>query len=198
MIVKSCGKPGRCPNKPSLKLPSTYTTNLGEKISFQKINYGEFKPEKCQIYIPRNKKEHDGVCYCRNVHLCQAQCKQCGAPCTKEYRQDHVFHSCIHGNIKNSSIYISNKNEHSYATVIKDDKEYKLTEGEIAQIFSCDKYCREQGQGHTHIFTSENRINDQNNQQFKFIEEKNNKYIYECKCSYFWKEILKEIYFLLL
>ena len=189
-----CQKPGRCQSDHNLTMELSYKTNLGKYISFTKISYGEMKKEKCRINIPRNKKKHDGDCDCRSEHKCQVQCKQCGAPCTKSYREEHNIHSCTHGYIKNSSIYISN-NGHTYASIIKDDMKYKFNDDEMEQIFSCDQYCREQGQGHTHIFTSENRNNVQNNQQFKFIEEKDNKYIYECKCSYFWKEILKfEIY----
>ena len=53
----------------------------------------------------------------------------------------------------------------------------------------CDEYCREQGQGHTHLFNSLDKI--EQNENIKLFKEENNEFIYECKCSYFWNDILK-------
>ena len=71
----------------------------------------------------------------------------------------------------------------------KENRSYKFIEGETAKIFFCDEYCREQGQGHTHLFYSIKEIDE--NEDVKFIKEENNEKIYECKCSYFWNNILK-------
>ena len=75
------------------------------------------------------------------------------------------------------------------ALIRKDNKSYKFIEGETAKIFFCDEYCREQGQGHTHLFES-NIFMEKNNDSHLYKKE-DDKYIYECKCSYFWKNILE-------
>ena len=69
------------------------------------------------------------------------------------------------------------------------NKYYKFKDGETAKIYFCDGYCREQGQGHTHLFESKEIIN--NNENVRLYIENSEKKIYECKCEYFWKEILK-------
>ena len=77
----------------------------------------------------------------------------------------------------------------------KENKSYKFIEGETAKIFFCDQYCREQGQGHTHLFSSVYKI-EQNEDVRLYKKDYNyyyyyNEFIYECKCSYFWNNILK-------
>ena len=68
------------------------------------------------------------------------------------------------------------------------NKNYSFQEGEKAIIFFCDEYCKEQGQGHIHQFISHFK-KIQENENVKLIDSKKN--IYECKCSYFWENILK-------
>ena len=189
-----CKKPGLCKNDPLLEgegEDATYQSKLGQSIDYKKFNIGINEPEKCRIEIPPNKMKHEGPCDCRNAHFCNFQCQQCLVYCIEYYAPSHSLHFCTHGNIKKSYIYISDKKENSYANVIKDNKKYKLIEGEGAEIFLCDQYCREQGQGHTHLFESEDKIDEYNNEQIKLVEEKDNKYIYESKCPYFWENILK-------
>ena len=70
----------------------------------------------------------------------------------------------------------------------KDNTYYKFKEGETAIAFYCDEYCKEQGQGHIHQIKSDKRIDNEN---IKFIRQESHYYIYECKCSYFWENILR-------
>ena len=73
----------------------------------------------------------------------------------------------------------------------KENRNYKMKQGETAKIFFCDEYCREQGQGHTHLFDSLYRINIDKDIDIRFFKEENGKYTYECKCSYYWEHVLK-------
>ena len=94
------------------------------------------------------------------------------------------MHKCFHGSIKNSNISISDSND---ALVKKDNTYYKFKEGETVIAFYCDEYCKEQGQGH-HLIKSEEKINNENT---KLKSQESHYYIYECKCAYFWDNILK-------
>ena len=122
------------------------------------------------------------------THKCGFQCKQCLYYCI--YSINHQgFHYCFHGNIKYSSIHINDDNEnYSYVVVKKKNKSFKLTQGESVQMFLCDEYCKEQGQGHTHYFESFFKID---NEQVRLYKIEVNRLIYECNCCYFWDNILK-------
>ena len=170
----------------------------GVKKIYNGIEYLEINPQKeklkkaCKIGIPPNKIIHENNHWCgKTEHTCTFQCKQCLYYCTKEYDHEKKgeLHFCTHGNIKQSFVYISDKNEQS-AQIIKDKKSHQFKDGEKAIIFYCDKYCRDQGQGHIHYFDSleppEKIVDDIN---VRKVEKKD--YIYECKCDYFWKHVLK-------
>jgi len=165
-----------------------YKTKLGQEIKYKIIVQEAFK-NKCIIKIPNNEFNHLGkhTCGDKFPHKCGFKCIQCERYCT-ESKGHYGLHNCIHGNIKNSLFSISDNNE---AMVRKDNQYYKFTDKESAKVFFCEQYCREQGQGHTHLFNSTKIIRDEN---VKIHEEKKNffsEYIYECKCSYFWENILK-------
>jgi len=168
-----------------------YVTNLGQTINFKYIKFQKTIREKCKIGIPPNEFNHSGNKHSCNssFHSCGFQCKQCEYYCIEPYGHTDL-HFCNHGNIKYSSIHVTNEDENfTYAMVKKENKIYKLTEGESVHIFFCDQYCKEQGQGHTHYFESFNQII---NEDVKFHEMiPSGKYVYECKCSYFWENILK-------
>ena len=147
---------------------------------------------QCKIKIQSNKIDHlnESIKHsCRSeIHKCGFQCKQCEYYCTEGYGHQGL-HNCLHGNIKNSFFKTTDLNG---AMVIKDNKYYKFKDEETAKIYFCDGYCREQGQGHTHLFESQERINNEN---VRLYNENSEKKIYECKCEYFWKEILKYEYY---
>ena len=59
-------------------------------------------------------------------------------------------------------------------------------------MFFCDQYCKEQGQGHIHLFESSEKIQHDdvkciNKWSLNFFSN----YKYECKCSFYWENILK-------
>ena len=131
------------------------------------------RKNKCQKLIPFGELKHSGNHSCGlDNHYCGFKCNQCEFYCILPY--GHLdLHNCHHGNIRNLPIILSNNS-------IKKDEEAKL--------ISCDIFCREKGQEHMHYFESDIKIN---NGEVKLCKEIDNKYIYECKCSYFWKNILK-------
>ena len=127
-------------------------------------------------------KEHS----CKNErHKCGFQCKQCEYYCTEKDGHQGL-HNCLHGNINNSFFKTTDLNG---SMVKKDDRYYKFKDKETAKIFICNEYCTQQGQGHTHLFESKEEIN--NNENVRLYNKNYEKKIYECKCEYFWKEILK-------
>jgi uncharacterized protein YegL len=141
--------------------------------------------QKCSIKIKENEFSHSGEHKCENeIHKCGFQCRQCGYYCIEKYGHQGL-HFCYHGSIKESCISISNSKD---ALVKKNDTYYKFKKGETAIAFYCDEYCREQGQGHTHLIKKDKTIDNENT---KLLRKENNYYIYECKCSYFWENILE-------
>ena len=142
------------------------------------------------VKIPPNEFSHIGKNHtCKYFkHFCGFQCKQCNYYCEKLYGHKDL-HKCFHGNIRHSSIFINDyTNKNSVANINKDNQSYKLTEGESVKIFVCDNYCKQQGQGHIHFFESEEEINSKD---VKLEKIYTNKFLYKCKCSYFWENILK-------
>lgn len=161
-----------------------YRSQSGEEIHYT-IKFQEIKKKKCSIKIKENEFSHSGEHKCESeMHKCGFQCIQCGYYCIEKFGHDGL-HKCFHGSIKDSFISISDSND---AFVKKDNTYYKFKEGETAIAFFCDEYCKEQGQGHIHLIKSEKKIN---NEDTKFICQESNYYIYECKCSYFWDNILR-------
>ena len=165
-----------------------YTTKEGKEVHYRKVLFQQILRNQCNENLPPNEFEHEGKHICNaSTHQCGYQCRQCEYYCTKNKGHDNR-HSCEHGNIKNSSIYVRNTemNESDTSAIVKkENQNIELKEGESAEIFVCDEYCKEQGQGHTHYFESEYEIINENVIK---IANKNN--LYECKCSYFWENIL--------
>jgi hypothetical protein len=182
---ENCGKDGYCEIKSFIKEEEqTYKSMSGEEIKYHIIKIQEQVKKKCSIKIPINEFSHNFHSCEAEIHKCGEKCLQCNYCCTESYGHSGL-HNCIHGNIINSYFAVSN----NIAMIRKENKSYKIIEGETAKIFFCDEYCREQGQGHTHLFNSITKIDE--NKDVKFIKEENNEKIYECKCSYFWNNILK-------
>ena len=184
---EKCQSKGCCEIQSFVQLEEkTYTTNSGEKIPYKETKSQEVKKNNCCIKIKENEITHLNSHKCEEkVHKCGYQCPQCEYYCTED--EGHMgLHNCFHGNIKNSYISVSGLN---IITIIrKENKEYHFQKGEKPIVFFCDEYCKEQGQGHIHQFTSIYK---------KIIENENvrlvsgNDHLYECKCSYFWENILK-------
>ena len=163
-----------------------YQSIYGEDIKYNAKKSQELKKNNCYIKIKENESNHQNGHICEvKAHKCGYQCPQCEYYCTED--EGHLgLHNCFHGNIKNSYISVSDKGK--IAKVKKENKNYNFQEGEKAIIFFCDEYCKEQGQGHIHQFISHFK-KIQENENVKLIDSK--KDIYECKCSYFWENILK-------
>ena len=163
-----------------------YQSINGEDIKYNAKKSQELKKNNCNIKIKENESNHPNGHICEvKAHKCGYQCPQCEYYCTED--EGHTgLHNCFHGNIKNS--YISVSDNGKIAKVKKENKDYNFQEGEKAIIFFCDEYCKEQGQGHIHQFISNFKKIEQD-ENVKLIDSK--KHIYECKCSYFWENILK-------
>jgi uncharacterized protein YkuJ len=183
---KDCEIMGTCIIESGAKEERFYTSKSGEKIPYI-IILQEIKKLKCSIDIGKNKFSHNGKHECENKdnpHKCGFKCIQCGYYCSEKYGHSGL-HFCNHGSILNSCISISDS---KVALVKKNENYYKFIHEETARAFNCEEYCRTQGQGHTHLIKSENEINNEN---IKFIRQESNYYLYECKCNYFWENILK-------
>ena len=105
----------------------------------------------CNIKIPENEFYHSNDFHICNskIHKCGFRCFQCECYCTLIVGHPGL-HECIHGNIKNSNFVIQNYS----AFIKKNNNYYRFIHGESAKIFLCDEYCKEQSQGHTHLFQS--------------------------------------------
>ena len=186
---EKCNKDGWCEIESLVKEDNRiFKCKSGDEISYV-VKFQELKKKKCSIKIPKYEFTHPGTLHsCGEdlIHKCGFQCIQCEYYC-QELKGHDGPHNCNHGNIKNSFISISDSK--SVGLLKKDNKYYKFMEGEKAIVFLCDEYCREQGQGHTHIFESEEEIKNEHVRPYKKILS--SKYIYECKCSYFWENKLK-------
>ena len=182
---QNCNVEGYCRIEPFVKQEEKiYETKSGEKIKYI-LKFQEIQKNKCSIKIKENEFFHSGIHKCDvKSHQCGFQCIQCHYYCCLDFGHNGL-HSCYHGSIKESTISISDSN---YALVQKNNEYYRYHEGENVIAFSCNEYCSEQGQGHTHEIYSENIIDNENT---KFIHKNSNYYVYQCKCSYFWENILK-------
>ena len=184
---EECQSKGCCEIESFIKQEEqTYTSKSGEEIKYYTIKFQEIRKKKCNFKIPINKFSHESLIHtCESIiHKCGIKCSQCEYCCTEDY--GHIgLHNCLHGNIRNSYFSVLN----NIAMVRKEDKTYKFIEGETAKIFFCDEYCKEQGQGHTHLFESHNKLIE--NENVRLVKEHIDKYIYECKCTYYWKNILQ-------
>ena len=190
---EECEKIGICWIEPNVRRAKTmldYNSKAGQVITYESVtNFEIADKKKCMEKIPKNKFSHSGKHNCKSaIHLCGFKCEQCEYYCTEPYNHDGL-HKGTHGNIKNSHISVSNKNNIKYAEIIKDNKTYDLMDGEEVKIFYCDEYCLAQGQGHTHLFESKQKIQ---HEDVKLVKSSwFSDYIYECKCSYYWENILK-------
>ena len=184
---EKCQLKGCCEIQSFVQLEEkTYTNNFGETIPYKATKSQEVKKNNCCIKIKENEITHPFFHICEEkVHKCGYQCPQCDYYCTEDQGHEGL-HNCFHGNIKNSYISVSGVNQ---ITIIrKENKEYHFKQGEKPIVFVCDGYCKEQGQGHIHQFTSiyEKIIENEN---VRLVPGK--EHLYECKCSYFWEKILK-------
>ena len=181
----TCEIEGFCEIKITTKTDVKTTTKKGEAIIYSITSEKRMK-NNCMEMIPKNKFFHQGTHNCKTpVHKCGFQCIQCEFYCNEKYGHEGK-HKGAHGNIKHSTISIKNKEK--FAQIKKENKLFDLSEGEKAQIFYCDNYCKDQGQGHIHIFESQKKIISDDVRQINWAFFSN--YIYECKCSYFWENIL--------
>ena len=172
------------------QIDKKFKTKSGDTIDYKLIRCQELKRKECKVEIPPNELSHLGKEHsCKSPkHYCGFQCKQCEYFCNNLYGHKDV-HKCYHGNIKNSSIYISDAtSKNPFAIINKDNRNYRLTEGEKAEIFTCDDYCKQQGQGHIHFYESDKEINSN---EVKLERKNMYNFLYKCNCSYFWKNILK-------
>ena len=157
-----CEESGYCQISIAVKLEETRS---GSNIFYEKVQSVSAIKNRCNKFY-----NHSGIHSCgAYAHKCGFRCKQCDYYCCESYGHNGL-HKCLHGKIKNLPAYFS-------------DGDFKKDKNE----FSCDEFCRIQGQGHIHYFESDNKIF---NCEVKLIKENNNKYIYECECSYYWKNIL--------
>ena len=190
-----------------------YQTNFGDIINYRIRKYQKREKKKCAEFIPSNEINHEGKHSCKlEEHKCGFQCKQCEYYCIKEKghendnniiignnNENHIennkLHNCQHGNIKHSNIYVTDVSNinigQSFAAIQKENRIYKFGEGESMKVFFCDQYCREQGQGHVHFFESNVEIDNNDQIRLHKHDQNQNSYIYECKCSYFWKNVLQ-------
>ena len=138
----------------------------GNKVFYEQITLESAEKDSCNLFYG-----HSGIHSCGSkTHNCGFRCKQCDYYCYESYGHNGL-HKCNHGKIKNLPMHFP------YDSFKKDENE-----------FSCDSFCAEKGPGHVHYFESDNEIS---NDEVKFIKKNNSKYIYECKCLYYWKNILQ-------
>lgn len=193
-----CQMPGICEiSKTTFR---EFTTNDSRRINFD-LYEKPIKKEgvKCGIKIKEYEISHPlphickpekanctcekGSSTCTHFHQCGFECQQCGHFCTLPY--DHFgLHNCYHGNIENARIITSNA---SKASVKKNNIVYNFDDNEKVNVFRCEEYCDSQDQGHTHLLTVVPFLDANNVREFY----KNDKHYYECKCPYFWKNVLK-------
>jgi len=187
---KKCNHKGICHIETTTKDNAKYR-NRHQTIIYKQISSKEPGRYTCNIPIPKNKLEHSDPenhkCY-KNEHLCGFQCQQCKNYCTETI--DHKnLHKTAHGNMENSSIKIIGSSGH--VEVKSKNEYYKFDNEESATVFSCEEYCRSQGQGHTHLISKStiDKLNNKNEKE-KNCREYDSNY-YECKCSFFWEKILE-------
>ena len=185
--MKKCQAEGWCEIKSYVQFEEkVYKSKNGEPIYYKVKKSQEIIKKYCRMKIKENETSHNSYHFCEvKVHKCGYQCPQCEYYCTEDVGHKGL-HNCYHGNIKNSYISVSDKG--LIAKVKKYNKVYNLQIGEKAIMFFCDEYCKEQGQGHIHQFISNNNC-IKNDENVRLIDP--SKHIYECKCSYYWNNILK-------
>ena len=183
---KKCGKTGYCIISGGTIKKELYDSNSG-KINFDLIEEQKLEKIPCCIEIPEYELDHAGSHVCGETkHKCGNKCPQCGNFCKLEPGHSGL-HFAQHGNIKNSKFCLTSSSDGRIKKsgidihIIHEDDEKE------ANLFLCDEYCKSQEQGHVHLlnqipFTDENKV--------RKITIHNNIF-YECKCSYFWKNILK-------
>ena len=164
-----------------------------ESIEFEEKGEQEKRRLKCKIAIPKNEYMHEGKHKCElEIHKCGYECKQCDRMCELEYghfdenKRNETLHRCNHGHINNANILT----EENSAKLLYQDNCYEFTNRESVNIFTCYKYCKDQGRGHIHIIEKSHlaQIKDINSLTEYFRVRKDG--LYECKCEFFWKYIL--------
>ena len=191
--IENCEENGYCDIESFVKQEEQedkeLTTNLGQTIHYKSVKLQKKIKKKCTEKILPNEFNHSKKHSCKSSnHKCGFQCKQCEYYCIEPIGHEGS-HFCYHGNIKASTIHITDEKENNARAIVKmEEKNIELTEGEEAKMFICDSYCKNQGQGHIHIFESNIKID---NEEVRLYKTKNYSFLYECKCSYFWENILK-------
>ena len=140
------------------------------EIILTKDNGEETLKNKCKIKIPKGLRAHEGKHNCmmeeemKEKHLCGERCKQCHKCCKLPIKNHGTLHYIYnHGRV---------------------DDIYKIGN------YDCVGYCKKEGIGHTHKL-EEDKINDIKKNLDKGNIKKDENNIYECKCSFFWKEYLQ-------
>ena len=182
-----CNEKGYCEIKTNniLKKVSVLFFEQNQKLEFD-INTEQINNrKKCIIKIPKGFIAHKGKHICDiNKHKCGYICRQCNRLCELEYGHPS-FHYCKHGHIRNSIIQTEEK---SLEINYKENK-IEIKNEESAIMFTCYEYCKEQRRGHVHRLDYEDILK----LNIIFPNEhvrKLNKYIYECKCEFFWKKFM--------
>ena len=167
-----------------------FRTNSGY-VPYKVFPKGMAKKLECKIKIPSCELSHVGKHKCFNnseekQHKCGFECKQCGHFCLLENGHPNPDeHVCYHGNIQDAKIFIMDDSQN--ASIKKDNVIIQLNKDDSAEIFTCNDYCQAQDPGHTHLLTQIPFFDVNNVRRIT----KNKQVFYECKCSYFWKHILK-------
>ena len=162
-----------------------------EIIEYEESSQQECTRLKCSVRISPEKIDHKHKCKhkCQiSTHKCGFKCKQCERMCDLEYGHK-ALHNCYHGHISNANIFTKEKD----VKLNYQNKEYDFQNDESAYMFTCNKYCNEQGRGHIHIIGKSNLEKVGNLKSFikKEYIKLGKENLYECKCEFFWKFYLK-------
>ena len=182
-----CNLRGYCEIKTNniIEKKITYTLKNKQKIDFEVNTEQVFTRKKCILKIPKGCIEHKKRHICDiDKHKCGFKCKQCDRLCELEYGHDS-FHYCKHGHIKHSVIQTEEKN----IDIIFNEKTYEFGNEEMAIMFTCYDYCKQQRRGHIHRLNYDDMVKLGVTLPDEYIK-KLNKYVYECKCEFFWKVFL--------
>ena len=186
-----CNEPGICEIKTTTNIDVKKSTKIyivkgsNQRIEYIENNEQTNERKKCVLKIPKGKISHEKH-KCEQIkHKCGEKCKQCNRLCELEINHNSA-HYCKHGQIKNSKI----QTEEKMIKINFKDKLYDFGDDEDAIIFTCYEYCKEQKRGHVHRIYENQIINLEESLSNGYIRKKKGN-IYECKCHYFWKNILE-------
>ena len=187
-----CEENGYCEIKTNTNIDIKKSTKTFKfKNSDQILEYVEsseqtYKKNKCTYKILKGQINHNGLIHKCEIkkHKCGFKCKLCDRLCELEFGHKDL-HFCKHGHIKNAII----QTEEKTVKLNFKEKEYIFENNEVAIIFTCYQYCKDQKR-HIHRLDS-NLIQNKDENIKNGNIRKFNKYLYECKCEYFWKSFLQ-------